>query len=214
MRSVGIILLNLILICGCSTNRKVVRLKAGYYETLKTTIIEKADLTNTLEIYSGDFTLLMYEYFSDVRFTNHSFHGKNIFLKVDSLEVFKTGIYFEIPYKQIEVKAFFSNYRCFVCKLDSIYGSIQKLSLNSDSITLALDLEYINESESKQLLRDTITFSINRNFFDTFFVDYHGIYDNLRIALKEPLKVRKLELFGHKLTYGVVGKQQCTVFSK
>ncbi len=203
MRSVGIILFNLILICGCSTNKKVVRLKAGYYETLKTTIIEKADLTNTLEIDSGDFTLLMYEYFSDVRFTNHSFHGKNIFLKVDSLEVFNTGTYFEIPSKEIEVKAFFSNYRCFVCKVDSIYGSIQKLSLNSDSVTLALDLKYVNKSESKQLLKDTITFSINRNLFDAFFVDHRGIYDNLRIALKEPLKVKKLELFSHKLTYGL-----------
>src|SRR5882672_8337329 len=203
MRNVGIILVNLLLACGCSTNRVTKQKDTGYYENLKATIVEKADLTNTLEIDSGNFTLLMYEQFSDIRYRTHSFHGKNIFLKVKSLDVFHGSDYFDIPSRAKDVKAYFSNYRCFVCKVDSIYGSIRKLNLKNDYITLALDLKYSRGSETKQLLVDTVTFSLNRDFFNAFFKDYNGVYDNLRIAMKEPLKVRKLELFGYALTYGL-----------
>lgn len=205
MRNVAIILIlvNLLLICGCSTNRGAMQNNSGRFEVLKTRIVEKADLTNTLEIDSGNFTLLMYEYFSNVRYRNHAFHGKNIFLKVESMDVFQTSDDFDIPSQAIDVRAYFSDYMCFVCNVDSIYGGIRKLNLTHDSITLALDLKYPQGSKTKQLLADTVTFSLDRNFFDGFFEDYNGVYDNLRIALKEPLKVKKLELFGYAFTYGL-----------
>lgn len=122
------------------------------------------------------------------------------------MNVFQTSDYFEIPSQAIEVKAYLSNsgyIGCSICKVDSIYGTIRKLSLNADSITLALDLKYPKGSEKKQLLADTVTFSLNRNFFDDFFEDYNGVYDNLRIALKEPLKVKKLDLFSYARNYGL-----------
>ncbi len=200
MRKAVVALSYLYLAFACSSHRVTKSNDSGHIENLRTKIINAADLTNTLEIDSGQYTLLMYEHFTDVRYRNHSFHGKNIYFKVDSLGVFSTRDYFEIPSKQIDVNAFFSNYRCFVCKVDSIFGNLQKVRLTNDSITLAIDLKYTG---SNQLLKDTITFSLDKNFFTTFFIDYKGEYDNLRIALKEPLKVKKLELFGYMLSYGL-----------
>lgn len=196
---ITLLIVQLLFAISCSIHKPNKSKDSGYYENLRTTIINGADLLTSLEIDSGQYTLLMYEHFSNVRNRTHSFHGKNIYFKVDSLEVFRMGDYFEIPSEQIDVKAFFSNYRCFVCKVDSISGSLQKLTMTQDSITLAIDLKYRGQN---RLLKDTITFSLDNDFFDTFFVDYKGEYDNLRIALKEPLKVKKLELFGYMRTYG------------
>jgi len=197
---VALVLFQLLLVLSCSTHKTNKSSDSGYYETLRTKIINGADLTSTLEIDSGQYTLLMYEHFSDVKYRNHSFHGKNIYFKVDSLGVFGKQEYFEVPSKEIDVRAFFSNYRCFVCKVDSIFGSLYRLRITRDSITFGIDLKYAG---SNQLLRDTITFSLDKDFFKTFFIDYKGEYDNLRIALKEPLKVRKMELFGYMLSYGL-----------
>ncbi len=196
----ALVLVQIFLVFSCSTHKTIKSSDSGYYENLRTKIITGADLLSSLEIDSGQYTLLMYEHFSNVKYRTHSFHGKNIYFKVDSLGVFSEQNHFEIPSEQIDVKAFFSNYRCFVCKVDSIFGSLQKLQMTDDSITLAIDLKY---SGSNQLLSDTITFSLDKDFFETFFIDYNGEYDNLRIALKEPLKVKKLELFGYMLTYGL-----------
>lgn len=79
MRDVAILLVNLLLFCGCSTNRVTKQNDSGRIEVLNATIIEKADLTNTLEIDSGNFTLLMYKYFTDVRFQYHAFQGRRFF---------------------------------------------------------------------------------------------------------------------------------------
>ena len=116
-------------------------------------------------------------------------------------ESWAPATFFEIPSDVIEVHAFRSNYRCFICKIDSIYGSLKTLHLSSDSITLAIDLKCAGQG---QLLRDTIGFARDHDFFKTVFIDHQGEFDNLRLALKEPLNVRKLELFNHKLNMGSI----------
>ena len=190
----------LTLLPGCSAT-KPQPVDTSRYENLTTRIIDNADVLSTLEIDSGHYTLLTYEHFSNRRFVNHAFHGTNTYFKVDSLGVLGTRDHFEIPSDLIEVHAFRSNYRCFICKIDSIYGSLKTLHLSSDSITLAIDLKCAGQG---QLLRDTIGFARDHDFFKTVFIDHQGEFDNLRLALKEPLNVRKLELFNHKLNMGSI----------
>ncbi len=199
MRLYAAVLTGLLFVYGCG--HFITRTTAKRNNTnVSASIIANATVVPTLEIDTGNSFLFVYDSFTGFHGRPHSFSGKKIFLQVDSLGVFKKGKSFRIPTTQFSVYSYSSYYRCFVCPIDSIRGTITVVDTSSNAITLALDL---TSKKGLPLLTDKVTFIHNKDFFKTFFEEYNGDYDNLRIALKEPLKVKKLKLFHYKHTYGL-----------
>ena len=181
----------------------------GY--TTTTTIIENADLVGDNEIDTGKFTILKYRNSYDIPSTIDEEHERYIFIKLRSLNNLILNHTYNLPDTAIYISTYFWS-PWFYSESKKILGTITRIK-NLDSIQeFNLHLDYINnKGEIDTLLYGTYSFTKDANYFADNYVDYNGEYDNLRIALKEPLKARKLDLSYQgvwKYQKNITGKQE------
>ncbi len=174
-----------------------------------TTIIEKADLVGDHEIDTGSFVILKYRHSFDIPGVIDEEHERYIFIKLTSIEKLVLNKQYSLPDSTILVSTYFWSPWSY-SETKKIWGTITRTK-NLDSIQeLNLHLDFINKKgKTDTLLYGIYQFKKNTNYFTDNYIEYNGEYDNLRIALKEPLKVKKLDL-----SYNGVWKYQKNISGK
>lgn len=171
-------------------------LRAGngiYYKTT-TTFVENADLVGDNEIDTGRFILLRYLQTYDVPRTIDEEHQQVICFKLRSLDKLPLNKEIALPDSSIVISSFFSSVWYYE-EQKNITGTIKRIADRGNVQKIKIALQYKNgKGETKQLLRGSFSFKKDKDYFKKNARDYKGEYDNLRIALKEPEKVKKLDL--------------------
>ncbi|MCR5887436.1 leucine-rich repeat domain-containing protein [Hymenobacter sp. J193] len=87
-------------------------------------------------------------------------------------------------------------------QFQGITGTITRLNTSATQPRLRFDLQYLDaKKRRKPLLRGTFTFRLDANYFERTRKDFKGRYDDLRLALKEPAKVKSLDLVTYAIQY-------------
>jgi len=174
------------------TNRTLSQSDNGY--TTSTTIIENADLVGDHEIDTGKFVILKYRHSFDIPGVIDEEHERYIFIKLNSIENLALNKQYSLPDSTILITTYFWSPWSY-SETKKISGTITRTK-NLDSIQeLNLHLDFINKKgKTDTLLYGIYQFKKHANYFADNYIEYNGEYDNLRIALKEPLKVKKLDL--------------------
>lgn len=174
------------------TNRTLSQSGNGY--TTSTTIIENADLVGDNEIDTGNFIILKYRHSFDIPAVSDEEHERYIFIKLKSLDNLILNKQYSLPDSSISISTYFWSPWSY-SETKKISGTIKRIK-NLDSIQeINLHLTIIGKkSKSDTLLHGIYQFKKDTNYFVSNYIEYNGNYDNLRIALKEPLKVKKLDL--------------------
>ena len=168
--------------------------QSGNGYTTSTTIIENADLVGDHEIDTGKFVILKYRHSFDIPGVIDEEHERYIFVKLTSLDNLALNKSYRLPDSTILISTYFWSPWSY-SETKKISGTITRTK-NLDSIQeLNLHLDFINiKGKTDTLLYGSYQFKKVANYFTDNYIEYNGEYDNLRIALKEPLKVKKLDL--------------------
>jgi hypothetical protein len=110
---------------------------------------------------------------------------------LDNLVLNKT---YTLPDSQIYAKTYYWSPWSY-SETNQIIGSITRTETNDTAELLQLNLKYVGKKgENDTLAWGTYLFKNDINYFENNKIEPNGEYANLRIALKEPLKVVKLDL--------------------
>jgi hypothetical protein len=174
------------------TNRALSQSGNGY--TTTTTIIENADLVGDHEIDTGNFVILQYRHSFDIPGVIDEEHERYIFLKLASLDNIVLNKQYSLPDSAILISTYFWSPWSY-SETKKVSGTITRTK-NLDSVQeINLHLDFINKKgKTDTLLYGNFQFKKDPNYFADNYIENNGEYDNLRIALKEPLKVKKLDL--------------------
>jgi hypothetical protein len=187
----------IILTFSLFTNRTLSQSNNGY--TTSTTIIENAELVGDHEIDTGKFVILKYRYSFNIPGVNDEEHNRYIFVKLTSLDNLRLNKSYLLPDSTISISIFFRSPWSY-SETKKISGTITRTK-NIDSVQeFNLHLDFINKKgQADTLLYGNYKFKKDINYFVDNNVEYSGDYDNFRIALKETLKVKKLDLSYHQI---------------
>jgi hypothetical protein len=164
----------------------------GY--TISTTIIENADLVGDHEIDTGKFTILIYRRSFDIPGVVDEEHERYIFVKFHSIDNLLLNKSYVLPDSAISVSTYFWSPWSY-SETRKIAGTITRLNSADSGQEFNLLFDFVNENgKTDTLLYGKYRFRKDANYFVDNSKEYNGEYDNLRIALKEPLKVRALDL--------------------
>jgi Leucine-rich repeat (LRR) protein len=181
------------------------------YYTTTTTIIEKADLVGDNEIDTGKFTILKYRRSYDVPGIIDEEHERYVFIKINSLSNLLLNHLYKLPDTSILISTYFWSPWSY-SQSRNISGTILRTKDIDSAQEFNLHLNYTdNKGKNDTLLYGNYLFKSDTNYFIENYVDYNGNYDNLRVALKEPFKVRKLDLSYQgvwKYQRNLTGKQE------
>jgi len=185
--------------------------QSGNDYTTTTTIIENSDLVGDHEIDTGNFILLVYRHSFDIPGVFDVYHDRYIFVKLNSFCNLVLNKQYSIPDSTISISTYFSSAWSY-SETKKISGTITR-TRNIDSIQeFNFHLDFINKKgKTDTLLYGIYQFKKDINYFVDNSIEYNGEYDNLRIALKEPLKVKKLDLSYRgvwKYQKNITGKQE------
>jgi len=174
------------------TNRTLSQSGNGY--TTSTTIIENADLVGDHEIDTGNFVILKYRHSFDIPGIIDEEHERYIFIKFSSLDNLILNKQYSLPDSTILISTYLWSPWSY-SETKKISGTITRTK-NLDSVQeFNLHLDFINKKgKTDTLLYGNYQFKKDTNYFSENYIEYNGDYDNLRIALTEPLKVKKLDL--------------------
>ncbi len=173
-------------------NRALSQSGNGY--TTSTTIIENADLVGDHEIDTGKFIILKYRHSFDIPGVIDEEHERYIFVKLTSFDDLLLNKSYPLPDSTISISTYFWSPWSY-SETKKISGTITR-TRNLDSIQeINLHLAFINKKgQPDTLLYGVYQFKKDTSYFADNSIEYNGSYDNLRVALKKPLKVRKLDL--------------------
>lgn len=181
------------------------------YYTTTTTIIKNADLVGDNEIDTGNFTILKYRRSYDIPGVIDEEHERYIFIKVNSLDNLLLNQLYKLPDTSIFISTYFWSPWSYG-QSRKISGTVMRTKNLDSAQQFNLHLDYKNNKEKiDTLLYGSYLFMNDTNYFVENYVDYNGNYDNLRLALKEPLKVKKLDLSYQgvwKYQRNLTGKQE------
>jgi hypothetical protein len=185
--------------------------QSGNGYTTSTTIIENADLVGDHEIDTGKFIILKYRHSFDIPGVFDEEHERHIYVKLTSLDNLALNKPYSLPDSTILISTYFWSPWSY-SETKKISGTITRTK-NLDSVQeVNLHLDFINKKgKTDTLLYGNYQFKKDTNYFADNYIEYNGEYDNLRIALKEPLKVKKLDLsYRGVLKYqkNITGKQE------
>jgi Leucine-rich repeat (LRR) protein len=191
------------------SNRTFSQSGNGY--TTSTTIVEKADLVGDHEIDTGNFVILKYRHSFDIPGVIDEENERYIFIKLASIDNLVLNKPYSLPDPTIFISTYFWSPWSY-SETKKISGTITRTK-DLDSIQeLNLHLDFINEKGGADtLLYGIYQFKKDSDYFAENHIEYNGEYDNLRIALKEPLKVKKLDLSYRgvwKYQKNITGKQE------
>jgi Leucine rich repeat len=159
-----------------------------------TTIIKNADLVGDNEIDTGNFSILRFRNSFDLPGVIDEEHERFVFIKVKSIDDFIMNQTYNLPDSQIYAKTYFWS-PWWYSETNKIAGTITRIEKNDTAELFQINLKCVNnEGKIDTLVWSNYLFKYDVNYFESNKVEYNGEYDNLRIALKEPLKVKKLDL--------------------
>jgi Leucine-rich repeat (LRR) protein len=190
----------LLLLAGsaCQSLRRLLNVRYHHHSTA---IISNADLVGGTEIDTGRYVLLSYEMSSDVPHHSDSWYTSSIFIKLKTLAALPQGKPVAIPDAAVAVSAYKRSTWYFE-NVQRITGFITRLDSTAAGYRLRLDLHYTSRKGIRQkLVTKSLRFRHDRDYFKRHRVDYKGIYEDLRLALKEPAKVKSLDLVTYAIQY-------------
>ncbi len=168
--------------------------QSGNGYTISTTIIKNSDLVGDNEIDTGNFTILKFRNSYDIPGVSDEEHERLVFIKIRSLDNLVLKKTYTLPDSQIYAKTYYWS-PWFYSETKEIAGTITRIEKNDTAELFQLNLRCINKNgENDTLAWNNYLFKYDTNYFEDNKVEYNGEYDNLRIALKEPSKVKKLDL--------------------
>lgn len=181
--------------------QQVRRLTGHRHHKTTATAIANADLVGGTEIDTGRYLLLAYNRYSNVRHRSDNWFSKNVFIKLRRLDDLPLGKIVALPQPAIGI----SEYTQATWHFDAspaIAGTVTRLATTAAGHCLRLRLRYTDaKGKSGPLLVETVFFRNDPTYFQRHYIDYKGKYDDLRLALKEPAKVKSLDLVTYAIQY-------------
>ncbi|WP_167856892.1 leucine-rich repeat domain-containing protein [Hymenobacter aquaticus] len=145
--------------------------------------------------------MLHYRYFSNRPHISDTWYEKEVFVRLKQLIDLPVGQAMPVPNAAFAVIGFDRATWHFE-QFAGIAGTITRLNNSRTQPRLRFDLQYVNWKKKRQpLLRHTFTFRLDSTYFERTRKDYKGQYDDLRLALKEPAKVKSLDLVTYAIQY-------------
>ncbi|GAA4016717.1 hypothetical protein GCM10022408_32800 [Hymenobacter fastidiosus] len=183
-------------------------LKGAYWRTTRrqqtqtqTKYLRQADVVGGTELDSGRFEVLRYRYSSDRPNISDTWYSKEVFLRLTQLNNLPVGQPVAVPNVAFAVIGYDRATWHFE-PFEKIAGTITRLNNSPTQPRLRFDLQYVDRKQrQKRLLRRTFTFRLDSTYFQRTRKDYQGQYDDLRLALKEPAKVKSLDLVTYAIQY-------------
>ncbi|WP_426060546.1 leucine-rich repeat domain-containing protein [Hymenobacter sp. B1770] len=174
--------------------------RAGHY-TNTATAISGAELIGGVEIDTGRYLLFHYERYFDI--PNHSdvWSDNSVFIKIKALDDLPAGQLVAIPGTAATVSGYLKGTWYFESR-QKITGTITRLASTATGHRLKISLKYADpKGKLAVLVEDILWFRNDSTYFQDRKVDYKGKYDDLRLALKEPAKVKSLDLVTYAIQY-------------
>jgi hypothetical protein len=169
------------------------------YLSTTATIIPNADLVGKNEIDTGKFTLLCYKESYDVPSSIDEEFENVVYIKIKSIADFPINSVVKIPDSKVTISAYFSSVWNFYDK-QNITGTIKRVSSQKNIQSIKLDLSYYDtKRKTRSLVKGQYQFKNDTDYFIRNKVEFNGVYDNLRIALKEPEMVKTLAINNNPL---------------
>jgi len=192
MRQQSPLLLAILLFTSCTVLRTTGERK--YNKTI-TSYIENADLVGKNEIDTGKFILLSFVQSYDVPKIIDEEHEQMLFIKIKSFDDLPIDKEIILPDSSLKMTSYFQSSWSY-SEQKNISGKIKRVGNRPYNIQkIKLDLQYQDSKGNKRkLLKGTYLLKKNECYFKSNQIDYNGNYNNLRIALKEPEKVIRLDL--------------------
>ncbi|WP_165370525.1 leucine-rich repeat domain-containing protein [Hymenobacter persicinus] len=167
----------------------------------RTKYLRRADIIGGTELDSGRFEVLQYSYSSTRPYISDTWYSKELFVRVKQIANLPISQPLPVPNSAFSVIGYdratwhFEQFR-------NITGTVTRLNNSPTQPRLRLDLQYVNsKGQQKPLVRGTFTFRLDSTYFQRTRKDFQGHYDDLRLALKEPAKVRSLDLTTYAIQY-------------
>ncbi len=177
------------------------RLSGARYHRISATALAHAYLVGGTEIDTGRYLLLAYERYSDRPHHSDNWFAENVYIRVRRLDALPIGREVAIPQPGIFVSTYAQATWYFEVS-QAISGTITRLASTARGQRLRLNLRYIDrKGQSKILLANTVFFRNDPTYFQRHYIDHHGKYNDLRQALKEPARVRSLDLVTYAIDY-------------
>ncbi|MFD1466900.1 leucine-rich repeat domain-containing protein [Hymenobacter caeli] len=166
-----------------------------------TRYLRSADVVGGTELDTGRFEVAQYTYFSDVPHVTDNWYRQEVFVKARQLEALPVGAELTVPNALFTVQSY-GQATWYFEQFQAIGGKLTRLPAPPTVLRLRLDLHYTTDKQQvKTLVRRTLDFPLDPTYLQRTRRDYHGQYDDLRLALKEPGKVRTLDLATWAIDY-------------
>lgn len=168
--------------------------QSGEFYTTLTTVIQNADLVGNNEIDTGSFSIILFRNRYDIPDLIDEEHERFVFIKVKSLDSLIINKTYTLPDNDIFVKTYYWSSWSYN-ETNEILGTLKRIEKNDTAELYQLEFKFINKyGNLDTLVWGSYLFKFDTYYFEKNHVEYNGEYDNLRIAIKEPLKVKKLNL--------------------
>lgn len=168
---------------------------------VKTSYLRHADVIGGTELDSGRFEVLWYRYYSSQANISDTWYSKEIFLRLKQLTDLPIGQPVPVPNAAFSIIGY-GRATWHFKQFSSISGTVTRLNSSTTQSRVRFDLQYTDgKNGTKPLLQRTFVFRLDSTYFQQTRKDYKGQYDDLRIALKEPAKVKSLDLVTYAIQY-------------
>lgn len=171
------------------------------YHRVRTKLLHKAVVVGGTELDTGRYVVLNYEYYSDRRGVTDNWYSKEVFLQLRDLSALPVGQAVSLPNPAVQVLSY-GRATWYFEQFGHISGTITRLNAAATAPRLRLALQYQDKKQqTRTLLNRSLTFRLDTDYFRRQQKDYHGTYEDLRLALKEPAKVKSLDLTTYAIQY-------------
>ena len=163
--------------------------------------LKGANLIGGTEIDTGRYVLLSYERRFDIPHHSDVWSDNVVFIKLQQLDALPLGQPVAVPGTAAVVSGYLESTWYFENR-QAIRGTITRLASTSAGHRLKLSLHYTNpKNQPAALVEGTVWFRHDSTYFQVRHMDYHGKYEDLRLALKEPDKVKALDLTTYAIQF-------------
>lgn len=188
------------LLCLCACRAIQSRLHTRYHR-VTTRLLNKAVVVGGTELDTGRYVVLNYGYFSNRRGISDNWYSKEVFLQLRDLSALPVGQPVAVPSPAVRVLGY-ARATWYFEQFKHISGTVTRLNASATAPRLRIALRYRDgKQQVSPLLDQTRSFRLDTAYFRRQRKDYHGKYEDLRLALKEPAKVRELDLTTYAIQY-------------
>ncbi|GAB3835574.1 leucine-rich repeat domain-containing protein [Hymenobacter jeollabukensis] len=190
-----------ICLLGLSACHTIQRSLHTRYHRITTKLLNKAVVVGGTELDTGRYVVLNYSYYSNRRGVTDNWYSKEVYLQLRDLAALPVGQAVAVPGPAVRVLGH-ARATWYFEQFKSISGTITRLNNSPTAPRLRIALQYQDEKQKRHpLLNQTVRFPLDATYFQRQQKDYHGQYEDLRLALKEPAKVKSLDLTTYAIQY-------------